>query len=598
MERKPTMRERDAILKLWREARGRGEEAVLATICEVKGSAYRMPGARMLLTAGGQSAGVINGGCLDGDLWRWGREIMGSGESKVLSYDTTSPADVVWGLGLGCRGVVRILLEPAENLEWLRDGNTVAAFFEGSRLGTVRMEGREMERPRIVEMEERRALVETLQAPQPLWIFGAGADAAPVAGMGAELGWEVEVVDLRGRHPERPGHLPARSVSPDRLGELEIAPRAACVVMTHNFLRDLEVLRFLLGTPARYIGVLGPRKRTEELLVRLRRDGVVVSRGDLTRIYAPVGLDIGAETPHEIALSMLAEIRAVMAGRPGRHLRERAGSIHEAESRRIGVVILAAGGSTRLGEPKQLLELEGKSLLRRAVDAAVESRCESVAVVVGAEAKRMRAELAEAPVRIIENARWSEGLSTSVRAGVEALEREVDAVIFVPCDQPALDAELLNSLVEAHEKSGKPIVVCAYGEAWGAPMLVERRYWHELKALEGDRGAQPVAYRHAEDVESVPFPEGACDIDTREDYEALLNPNSEVDRGDLTQSAGRECHSSGIAVSEDTAMPSSSHLGSASCAISSPPTSEFGLKVTFPMNINTPGESDLQITKP
>jgi molybdenum cofactor cytidylyltransferase len=110
-----------------------------------------------------------------------------------------------------------------------------------------------------------------------------------------------------------------------------------------------------------------------------------------------------------------------------------------------------------------------------------------------------------------------------VRAGLEAIEEEVDAVIFVPCDQPALDAAMLDSLIAAHEKSGKPIVVSAYGGAWGAPMLVAGRFWPELKALKGDRGAQPVAYAHPDEVESVPFPEGACDIDTREDYEALLN---------------------------------------------------------------------------
>jgi xanthine dehydrogenase accessory factor len=517
------MRERDVILELWRGAQGRGERSVLATVCEVKGSAYRRPGARMLLSAGGQTAGMINGGCLDSDLWLRARDIMASGEPQLACYDTTSPSDIVWGLGLGCRGVVKILLEPAGDLEWLRDGHTIAAFFEGGRLGSVRLQAAAGDHPRIVEMDGGRALVETLQEPMPLWIFGAGADAAPLASLAADLGWAVEVIDLRVRHPGHPRHLPARSVPPERLPELVISPRAACVVMTHSFLNDLSVLRHLLSSPARYIGVLGPRSRTDQLLAELRKEGALAhSREPLARLYAPVGLDIGAETPHEIALSILAEIRAATSGRSGGHLRERAGSIHKLDSGRIGLVILAAGGSSRLGEPKQLLPLEGSTLLRRTVEAALASRCKPVAVVVGAGGERMRAELAGLPVRIVQNEQWSEGLSTSVRAGVEALEGEVEAMMFVPCDQPALDAAMLNKLAAAHEKSGKPIVVSGYGEAWGAPMLIARHFWAELKALRGDRGAQPVAYRHPGEVECVPFPEGACDIDTREDYEALL----------------------------------------------------------------------------
>ena len=522
-QRNTAMRERDAIIELCTAAHYRGEAAVLATVCEVKGSAYRRPGARMLLTAAGESAGIINGGCLDNDLWRCARDVMASGQPQLLSYDSTSPEDIVWGLGLGCRGVVRILLEPTGALEWLADGNTVATFFEGARLGTVIVESPARERPRILHIDGGRALVETFLPPQPLWIFGAGADAAPLASLAAELGWAVDVIDPRRRRPGQQTHVPACFVAPDRLSELDISPRAACVVMTHNFLHDLSALRFLLESPARYIGMLGPRSRTGELLAALRKEGATPSPEQLARLYAPVGLDIGAETPEEIAFSILSEIRAVISGRSGRHLRDRAGSIHSSDTHSTGIVILAAGQSKRLGEPKQLLPLEGRSLLRRTVDAALASRCRQVAVVVGAVADRMEEELAGSPVRIVMNDQWSEGLSTSVRAGLESLEEEVDSVIFVPCDQPALDAAMLDSLVAAHEKSGKPIVVSAYGGAWGAPMLVARRYWPELKALQGDRGAQPVAYAHPGEVENVPFPEGACDIDTREDYEALVN---------------------------------------------------------------------------
>jgi xanthine/CO dehydrogenase XdhC/CoxF family maturation factor/CTP:molybdopterin cytidylyltransferase MocA len=521
------MRERDAILDLWRAAQSRGEQAILATVCEVKGSAYRRPGARMLLTSGGLSAGVISGGCIDPDLWRSARETMAAAEPRLLTYDSTSPGDIVWGLGLGCRGHVSILLEPVSTLDWLADGHTVATFFDGPRLGTFPTQAAPSDHPRIAEIDGARALVETLQPPPPLWIFGAGADTIPLAAIASSLGWQVWVIDLRPPHPDRFAHLPAHHIAPESLSNLEIDPRAACVVMTHNFLHDLDLLRFLIPSPARYIGVLGPRARTDDLLAALLKEGQPPpSAAQLARLHAPVGLDIGAETPEEIALAILAEIHASNTGRTGAPLRTRAGAIHQQHQDKVGLVLLAAGGSSRLGEPKQLLPFNGASLLRRAAEAALASHCRPVAVVLGAHSARVRSELDGLPVRIVENDHWNTGLSTSVRAGLKSLQTEVEALVFLPCDQPAVDAGTLNKLLAAHRKSSRPIIVSQYGDTWGAPMLITRRYWDELRALHGDRGAQSIAFRHAGEVEAVPFSGGAFDIDTPEDYQALLTASA------------------------------------------------------------------------
>lgn len=328
------MRERETILELWRGAHRRGTQAVLATVCEVEGSAYRRPGARMLLCADGAHAGVINGGCLDGDLWRRAREVMASGEPQLALYDSTPAEDILWGSGVGCRGIVKILLELADDLSWLGDGHTAGTFFEGPALGTelVETSAGTPEGPHLVDTPRGRALVETFLPPPPLWIFGAGADAVPLVRLGESFGWRVEVVDPRAPHPDRPRRLPARHLPLERFSELEISPRAACVVMTHNFLHDLEILRAVLPSPARYVGVLGPRSRTEALLAALPRNGVLPgvtpTADQLDRLHAPIGLDIGAETPEEIALAILAEIRAVCSGRSGGFLRARAGRIH------------------------------------------------------------------------------------------------------------------------------------------------------------------------------------------------------------------------------------------------------------------------------
>lgn len=327
-----TMHERDTIFHLWKHS----EKSALATVVEVKGSAYRRPGARMLLTQDGRSAGVINGGCLDADLHARAQTVMETGAAQLACYDTTASQDIVFGLGLGCRGVVKILIEPAENLDWLLQNETVAVVFEG-QLGSRRLEtqeaGQEALRPQIRETVWGRAFVERLEPPQTLLIFGAGADVVPLELMGKTLGWQVQTLDLRAPSPSpsRPVHVDATYVAPEQLLSFHVPAGAACVIMTHNFLQDFEVLKLLLPSSASYIGILGPRRRTDELLEKIGSNsvlpGVSPTPEQLGRLFAPVGLDLGAETPEEIALSIVAEIQRVKRGKTARSLRER-GSIH------------------------------------------------------------------------------------------------------------------------------------------------------------------------------------------------------------------------------------------------------------------------------
>ena len=316
------MHERDAIFQLWQQ----NPNAVLATVVEVRGSAYRRPGARMLLCENGDSCGVINGGCLDADLWRRAREVMNSGRAQLAVYDSTAPEDILWGLGLGCRGVVKILVEPARDLSWLRDESRVAVFYENGELGTRLWDG-EIERPNIVETAMGRAFVERLEAPQSLLIFGAGADAVPLWEMAQILGWKTDVLDPRPPHPERVNYLAAQHFAPENLHQISIPPRVACVVMTHNFLHDLEILKAVLPSNAFYVGILGPKSRTDDLLARLNQNTLLPAFSptpeQLQKLHAPVGLDLGAETPEEIALSIVAEIQKLRRAKTGQSLRER-----------------------------------------------------------------------------------------------------------------------------------------------------------------------------------------------------------------------------------------------------------------------------------
>jgi xanthine/CO dehydrogenase XdhC/CoxF family maturation factor len=286
-----------------------------------------------------------------------------------------SPDDIVWGLGLGCNGEVRVLLEridPDSRPGYLgfldrcltaRRPGIVILPFSGARVGrhllldaSGGVEG-DLDDPDLREalLERGReslasgrsavhafegawgrteALVEYVAPPVFLVIFGAGSDALPLVALAKRLGWQVAVVD------ERPARVrPERFAEADRVElmrfealevkALGIDPHTAIVVMTHHFLHDLDLLRVLLDSEAPYVGLLGPRQRTENLLAELAKEGLQPTAEQRERLFGPVGLDIGSETPEEIALSALAEIRAVLSGREGGFLRGRPGPLHE-----------------------------------------------------------------------------------------------------------------------------------------------------------------------------------------------------------------------------------------------------------------------------
>lgn len=352
--------------------------AVLATVVRVIGSAYRRPGARMLIDDRGRTEGMVSGGCLETDLADRAREVLRAGVSETVVYDMRSPDDIVWGLGLGCDGEIRVLLEaldPAAVPAWCsfavatreqRRYAALATVFEApqpSRLGqrcwgddrgvrSPRHEADDLERLmlRSVEtaLEARQSsnatwqvagetfggLVEVIRPRVRLCLFGAGADAVPLVEQAAALGWDVDVLDHREPFAD-PARFPrarrVRCVDYASLDPVELGAdgRTAALLMTHHFLHDRALLERLVELPLAYLGVLGPRRRLERLLEALADDGIRPAAAVRENIHGPVGLDIGSETPQEIALSALAEIQAVMSGRDGGRLRELARPLHD-----------------------------------------------------------------------------------------------------------------------------------------------------------------------------------------------------------------------------------------------------------------------------
>lgn len=283
-----------------------GEKATLATVVDVRGSGYRLPGARMLILADGSTVGTVSGGCLEADVLERAKKVLASGVAEVFTYDTTGDEDSVFSLNMGCRGVIDIRLEPVD-----RDSSLI----DEMRLAY-----------------EERQPSDDFEIPIAVLLFGAGADAVPFGRIAAELGWQVTVYDHRPafltveRFPDAKYlHLQSHDEKP----EISVDDRTAAVVMTHNYSRDKLILPALIEADLFYLGLLGPRRRTEQLLEEVNRDGARLTPKKLEKLYAPVGLDIGADTPEAIALSIIGEIQSVLTKRKGGHLRKRKGSIYD-----------------------------------------------------------------------------------------------------------------------------------------------------------------------------------------------------------------------------------------------------------------------------
>ncbi len=356
------------------------ESAVLATVVDVRGSGYRLPGARMLILENGDTFGMVSGGCLEADVLERAKKVLKSGRPEVFTYDTTNDENSVFSLNMGCRGVIRILLEPVakENrlLETLREigirrqrqiiATLISADSEsdaeiGGRVFFKNADSFEFEGLpsvlkdhagildecrdfflsgvhydlRTFELPEGRFefAFESIAPPLSLLLFGAGADAVPLARIVSELGWQVSVFDHRPAYLTSDRFPTATSLIPreveDTAYKLESDAETAAVMMTHNYERDTEILPLLLKSDVFYIGALGPKRRTEQLLGELAASGENFTEEQLTKLYAPAGLDIGADTPEAIALSIVAEIQSVMKARDGGHLRDRKGSIYD-----------------------------------------------------------------------------------------------------------------------------------------------------------------------------------------------------------------------------------------------------------------------------
>ncbi len=373
------MKELKEIISAYDEAVHAGKKAALATVVHVDGSSYRRPGARMLVTDEGQLTGAISGGCLEGDALRKAMYVLSQQQSKLVTYDTSDEDDATIGIQLGCAGIIQVLFEPVHANEAgnpiqllrkavaIRQQSVLVTLFSlddkrsaqtgtcllmeanGNITGNIPYPGLESyiladvhaamqaKQPAFKQYAASdkmvTAFIEFLQPPVSLVVIGAGNDAIPMMNIADTIGWEVRVVDGRNTHA-KPGRFTSACQvlvsKPEKvLEQIPIDDHTVFVMMTHNYNYDLAMLKLLLPQKIRYVGMLGPRKKLERMLEELQDEGMRITDEMLDKVYGPTGLEIGAETAEEIALSIICEINAVINGKPGGILRTKIDVIHE-----------------------------------------------------------------------------------------------------------------------------------------------------------------------------------------------------------------------------------------------------------------------------
>jgi xanthine/CO dehydrogenase XdhC/CoxF family maturation factor len=373
------MKEIRDIVRFFDETNKSQKKVALATVVHVDGSSYRRPGARMLVTDDGELTGAISGGCLEGDALRKAQLAMTQQRAMLVTYDTTDEDDATLGIGLGCNGIIQILIEPIDAnattspIDYLKtvlqkkqrtvlvsffsivtkkddQPGTCMLFDEAGMLLLGRSPAVALEQAikedvlavleketsafknYVDEYSNLTAFIEYIPPVITLVAIGAGNDVQPLVTIADIIGWDTRVVDGRANYatPKRFARACQVLVSkPENvLQQLPIDAHTAFVLMTHNYNYDKAMLAELIKRKIRFVGMLGPKKKLDRILTELREEGQAISEETLQSIHGPVGLDIGAETAEEIALSIIAEIKSCLSNASGGSLKRKQDAIH------------------------------------------------------------------------------------------------------------------------------------------------------------------------------------------------------------------------------------------------------------------------------
>jgi xanthine/CO dehydrogenase XdhC/CoxF family maturation factor/CTP:molybdopterin cytidylyltransferase MocA len=554
-----------ALVTVYQSYRTQSKPLVLATLVETAGPAYRKPGARMLIDEDGNSHGLLGIG-IEAEISARARQVFTDHEGFDWIYDSRSGMD--WEAGQDRNCLLHILFEyitPADQhssmaviekalslgtgsvlatitesdieelrpgaIAWIADGECRIPFPE-QYLHEIRGSSRDVlgtGKPSLesflTDSGSFNVLFEVIRPPFHLLIAGSGVDTVALLKLAKFSGWRVTMVDSRDDYINNQQYQAADrrlAGAPEQLRkQLDCRDIDAVVLMTHKFDYDLGYLKELAGTAIPYIGLLGPAAKRDKLLELLALEDSTLRE----RIYGPVGLDIGAELPQEVAISIIAEIKASASRRPAGFLSRQTAqqAVVQGTAECLYALVLAAGGSRRFGGLKQLVELQGRSLLRRAVESAMVVVDNRVLVILGVKAKTLERELRDYDVQIVENLNWENGIASSIRAGISALPEHCTGVLISFCDQPFVSSAHLQELIDAWNRDQTKIVSSSYHQTIGVPAIIPREYFAAMMKLTGDNGAKSIMQAHREHMLSIALPEAALDIDTQSDLVDAIN---------------------------------------------------------------------------
>lgn len=493
-----------------------GHAVALGTVIRTSGSAPRRAGSHIAIRDDGAFAGSVSAGCVEGAVIEQALAVLKEGRNRRLRFGVA--ADHSFTVGLTCGGEMEILLEPIADAQ--------RAILEALQAG--RREGRVLVRALDLETGEQR-LIDPAKDTCPLgraaagvveagvndtvtvagrdwflaaynheWelvIVGAVHIAQALAAVAGPAGYRVRVIDPRTAYATQERFTGVRLVRdwPDEaLAAEPLRARSALLALAHDPKLDDAALAAALRSPAGYIGALGSTRSHARRMARLAELGFTPRQ--LARIHGPVGLAIGASAPAEIAIAILAELIQLQR-KPRRQ--------------RIAGLVLAAGKAQRMGCNKLVLTVNGKPLVRHAVDAALAGGLDPVIVITGHEADSLRACLADVPVSFIHNNAFAHGLSTSLRAGIGAAPYDCGGAMVLLGDMPGVTADLVRRLTAAFDPAmSRSICVATAKGMRGHPILWGRQHFEEMQTLRGDQGARSLIELHDGQV---------CDIEAGND---------------------------------------------------------------------------------
>ena len=366
------MKEIKAVVEAYHKIDFTKNKAALASVVRVEGSSYRRTGARMLIVDSGEWIGGISGGCLEGDALKKAKFAMVQNKATMVTYDTTDDDPYQIGVGLGCNGIIDVLLTPLDSQNTNNQVLTLQDCIESRHpniiITVTHLKGNikniqlgqaykydieidfslnfisenllidindclqsEKSETKVYPCQDGEVtiFIEVIIPATHLILFGENYDIYPMVKLAKEIGWKVSVICNPLKVHKLLFELADNVLEKDRSKEIEIDSYTVALLMAHDYETDFKNMRNLLKTNIKYIGMLGPKKRTDKMFLKLSEEGNSISVEDLARIATPVGLDIGASNPEEIAISIIAEIKTFFTRRTGQRLKFREGAIYE-----------------------------------------------------------------------------------------------------------------------------------------------------------------------------------------------------------------------------------------------------------------------------